>query len=165
MATPVTATLFLRAGPELFEEPWDGDTLALARTQALSLGAVDGGLWLADAPQGAATEGVACRPDLWDQLDGVLASWLGATTALLHGAAFADVRFPDTRIEVELARHNDQVTLAYEDLDASLPLKGLHGALVSAAQRLLDAAAQADIETPNLQDLSAALDAAQEPPA
>ena len=136
----VTAVLSIRVGADLHEEPWDHLDLASTWADATRNGGVDGGLLLLNSDLRAAGARPACRPDLWDQLDGLLLAWLDALDALAEGATTAVVHFPDTRIECELtALSDDQVAVRYEDIDAILPRVAAQVALQDAAKRLVAA--------------------------
>ncbi len=137
---PVSAILSIRVGADLHEEPWDHLNLAETWGDATRNGGVDGGLLLQDTHQRATGAHAACRPDLWDQLDGLLLAWLEALDALAAGATTAVVHFPDTRIECELtALPDDRVAVRYEDIDTTLPRISTQVALRDAAERLIEA--------------------------
>lgn len=131
MSTP--CILHLRVGAELSAEPWSDAACAVAIEQSATTGALDGALEL------GTTEAPLCRPDFWDQLDGLLLAWLEALDRLDAGDAATVVRFPDTRIEAELERSNAQIRVSYEDVDTSVDAAALRTALETAAQRLVAA--------------------------
>ena len=146
----VRATLFVRLGADLQEEPWTTQPMEGVWHDAAQHGGIDGGLALGEDAQPP-----ACRPDVWDQLDGLLLAWLTGLGALAAGADEAVVEFPDTRIECELVRlPDDRVHVRYEDIDATLPLEGAQSALRAAASRLIHAAS-GHVQTDALRALQA----------
>ncbi|MCB9739596.1 MAG: hypothetical protein H6747_10035 [Deltaproteobacteria bacterium] len=131
MSTP--CILHLRVGAELSPEPWSDAACTEALEQAAASGCLDGALEL------GTPEAPLCRPDFWDQLDGLLLAWLEALDRLDAGDRAAVVRFPDTRIEAELERSDALIRVSYEDIDTSIDAAALRTALDTAAQRLVTA--------------------------
>ena len=149
-----TARLHLRIGARLVAEPIASDSADMAQLLVAlrQHDAVDGGLELQYGPQ------VLCHSHIWDRLDGLLLAWLTGLRAIADGAESAVVTFPDTRIECELSRGSaDTVHVAYEDVDAAIPLVLLVRAIEQAAGRLVATVSDVGALTSDLRQLGALL--------
>ena len=143
----VSVRLALRIGADLIAEPWSAETLQIAAQQAQHLNSLDGALDITMPEQ------QACRLDFWDQIDGLLLAWLMTIAGLdVNGEAL--IEFPDTKIEAEVWRQDDDLRVVFEDIDATLPWIATVDSLKDAAQRLLLAANKANITNEALESLS-----------
>jgi len=147
----VAVIIYVRAGADLVDEsavaanPIARDCLANAGEDG-----VDGGLDIRCGDQ------VLSWPDVWDRVDGMLASWIAALDAIADGADEAVAVFPDTRVECEIGRVGDiDVHIEYEDIAATVRRTDLHSALIGAAARLLDLVSDTPTKSPALQSLVA----------
>jgi hypothetical protein len=151
----VQARVWLRAGADLLPAPLttaDVARWAAERARDETTTPIDGALGLTVAGVSIIDDGV------WDHLDGLLAAWQAGLQALRAGGARAEalVQLPDTRLEVELQRAGDQVTVWCEGREATTTLVALASAMAAARLTLLEAcAALPEAQRPD----TAALDA------
>ncbi len=133
----VSLTLWLRVGADLQPEPWAPAQLTAVRA------AIAAGAGLDGAIDGRVGELAWSRLDYWDRLDGLLVALQQAVRRLSAGEGAADLRFPDTGIEVQLVRlevaGEAAIAMVYEDVDAVVPLAALSAALHDAGRRLVEA--------------------------
>lgn len=145
-----SVTIAIRAGATLLSESEASESSLVgpAFAYAADLGAIDGGLDIVCEGQRVSW------PDVWDHVDGMLVAWLVALDELSAGAAEATAVFPDTRVECELRRVDDnRVAIEYEDVAATVDRAALQHALRAAAGRLLELTQAYGLKTDSLQAL------------